>query len=46
MSVFAYVLAVVLFVLAALGATFVGLDRHDLVALGLGAFAIGHVLPR
>lgn len=45
MSVAAYVVAVLLFCLAGLG---VGFDRFaplDLVAFGLAAFALAHILP-
>lgn len=40
-----YVLAVVLFILAALGAVFGSLSELDLIALGLGSFALAHVVP-
>lgn len=46
MNVAAYVVAVVLFCLAGLGVTVGSLGELDLVAFGLGAFALGHVVPR
>jgi hypothetical protein len=42
---FAYVAAVVLFVLAAFGAHGAGVGELDLIAAGLVAFVLGHVLP-
>lgn len=45
MNVAAYVAAVVIFVLAGLGVDAGSVGELDLVAFGLGAFALGHVLP-
>lgn len=45
MSLIAYIVAIVLFVLAAVGVTFGEIGALDLVALGLAAFALGHLLP-
>lgn len=45
MSRLAYVVAVVLFLFAAFAPTDFRLAPLDLVALGLAAFALGHVLP-
>lgn len=45
MSRLAYVLAVVLFVLAVLVEAFGDVSRIELVAAGLAAFALGHLLP-
>lgn len=41
----AYVVAVVIFVLAGLGVHVGSLGELDLVAFGLVAFVLGHVLP-
>lgn len=46
MNVAAYVVAVVLFVLAGLGVDAGSVGELDLVAFGAAAFALGHVLPR
>lgn len=46
MNVAAYIAAAVLFVLAAIAAPLAGLDALELVSIGLGLFALGHVLPR
>lgn len=46
MNIAAYIAAVVLFLLAALGVTFGELSGQDVIALGLAAFALGHLLPR
>lgn len=40
-----YLVAVVLFVLAAFGVTLGAFGELDIVALGLAAFAAGHVVP-
>lgn len=45
MSLAAYVVAIVVFVLAAFGVHVSDLGELDLVAIGLAAFALGHVLP-
>jgi hypothetical protein len=44
-SLVAYIVAVVVFVLAALGVTIGSATELDLIAWGLGAFALGHILP-
>jgi hypothetical protein len=44
-STLAYLVAVVLFVLAGLVGAIGDASGHDLVAFGLAAFAAGHVLP-
>lgn len=44
-SVAAYVVAVVFFVLAGLGVDVASLSTLDLVAFGLAAFALGHAVP-
>jgi hypothetical protein len=44
-SVVAYVVAIVLFVLAGLGVDVGSLSELDLVAFGLAAFALAHVAP-
>jgi len=44
-NVAAYVVAVVLFVLAGLGVHVDQVGELDLVAFGLAAFALGHILP-
>lgn len=44
MNIVAYIVAVVVFLLAALGVT-VG-SELDLLGFGLAAFALGHILPR
>ena len=46
MSIAAYIAAVVVFVLAGLGVHVGELGELDLVAFGLAAFALAHVLPR
>lgn len=46
MNVAAYIVAVVLFLLAALVAPIGGQSAIDLIAFGLAAFALAHVLPR
>lgn len=46
MNVAAYAAAIVLFVLAGLGAHLGSLGELDLVAFGSAAFALGHVTPR
>ena len=43
LSALLYVAAVVLFILAGLGVDIGDFDRLDLIALGLAAFAGGHV---
>lgn len=45
MNVVAYIAAVLLFVLAGLGVTVADLGSLDLIAFGLAAFALGHLLP-
>lgn len=45
MSVAGYIIATVLFLLAALGATLGGVGTIELVAFGLAAFSLAHVLP-
>ena len=40
-----YVLAVVLFLLAALGAALGSFGELDLIALGLASFTLAHVVP-
>lgn len=45
MNVAAYIVAIVLFVLAAFGVHVGEVGELDLVAAGLAAFALGHVLP-
>ena len=45
MNVAAYVVAVVLFVLAGLGVHIDEIGELDLVAFGLAAFALGHTPP-
>lgn len=45
MSVAAYVVAVVVFVLAGLGVSVESVGSLDLIAFGLAAFALAHVLP-
>lgn len=40
-----YLIAVVLFLLAALGAVFGSLTELDLIALGLASFALAHIVP-
>lgn len=44
-NVLASVVAAVLFLLAGLGVDLGGVSELDLVAFGLAAFALGHVLP-
>jgi hypothetical protein len=44
-NVVAYIVAVVVFVLAAIGVHVGSVGELDLVAAGLAAFALGHVLP-
>jgi hypothetical protein len=44
-SVLAYIVAIVLFVLAGLGVHVGSLGELDLVAFGLAAFALGHIVP-
>ena len=44
-NVVAYVVAVIVFVLAGLGVHVSDLGELDLVAFGLAAFALGHILP-
>lgn len=46
MSVAAYVIAAVVFAIAALGVTLGALGAVELVALGLFVFTLAHVLPR
>lgn len=46
MSIAAYIVAVVVFVLVGLGVGFDQVSQLELAALGLAAFALGHVLPR
>lgn len=46
MNLVAYIVAIVLFLLAALGVTVGSAGELDLVAYGLAAFALGHVIPR
>lgn len=46
MNVAAYIAAIVLFLLAGLGVTIDAVSELELVAFGLAAFALGHVLPR
>lgn len=45
MNVLAYVGAAILFLLAGLGVHVAGVSELDLVAFGLAAFALAHVLP-
>jgi hypothetical protein len=45
-NVAAYVVAVVLFVLAGLGVDVGSIGELDLLAFGSAAFALGHVIPR
>lgn len=42
----AYIVAIILFILAGLGVTLGELGALDLIAFGLAAFALGHILPR
>lgn len=44
-SLVAYIVAIVLFLLAAFGVTFGDTSELDMVAFGLAAFALGHILP-
>lgn len=44
-SIVAYIVAIVLFVLAGLGVNVGDLGELDLIAFGLAAFALGHVVP-
>lgn len=46
MNIAAYVVAVVLFALAAFGVQVDTVGYPELVAAGLAAFTLGHVLPR
>lgn len=46
MSIAAYIVAIVVFVLAGLGVSIDAVSELELVAFGLAAFALGHVLPR
>lgn len=45
MNVVAYIVAVVIFLLAAFGVHFGGVTPLELVAFGLAAFALAHILP-
>lgn len=45
MNLVAYIVAVVVFLLAGLGVDIGGVTTLELVAFGLAAFALGHVLP-
>jgi hypothetical protein len=45
MSRVCYVVAVVVFVLAAFGATAFGASELDVIAAGLAVFALGHAVP-
>jgi hypothetical protein len=45
MSLAAYLAAIILFILAALGVSVAGADARDLAYVGLASFAAGHVLP-
>ena len=44
-SIVAYIAAVIVFVLAAFGVEVGSLGELDMLAVGLAAFALGHVLP-
>lgn len=44
-SIVVYIVAIVLFVLAGLGVNVGDLGEFDLIAFGLAAFALGHVVP-
>lgn len=44
-SIVVYIVAIVLFVLAGLGVNVGDLGELDLIAFGLAAFALGHVVP-
>lgn len=46
MNVALYIFAAVLFVLAAFGVHVSDFGALDLIALGLAAFAVAHVVPR
>lgn len=41
----AYIVAVVVFLLAGFGVSFGGVSPLELVAFGLAAFAVAHILP-
>lgn len=45
MNIVAYIVAVVVFLLAALGVDFGSVTTLELVAFGLAAFALAHILP-
>lgn len=45
MSLVAYIVAIVIFVLAAIGVTIGDVTTLELVAAGLAAFALAQVLP-
>ncbi len=45
MGLAAYIVAIVLFVLAALGVTVGDAGELDLIGWGLAAFALAHILP-
>ncbi len=46
MNVVAYIVAAVLFLLAALGFAIGSWAELDLIAAGLAVFAVAHILPR
>lgn len=45
MALVCYIVAVIVFVLAAFGVTIGDAGELDLIAFGLALFALGHVLP-
>lgn len=45
MNLVAYIVAAVVFLLAGLGVDFGGVSPLELVAFGLAAFALAHILP-